>query len=198
MSSASRTNGRPALSISTIPALDLDLPATGSAWLVCPDCRCWVEVVRGLVQTHKPEGRRCDGSAQLLTFDLTAAQHAARRRQARARLATGTAPAATVRTSRAVFVESARRTARRVAAHTDQARTVASLRSAGKSSTTMAAAFEVAWERATRIPVATATAHLGAGRPVHPNHTSGHSATVLDVLDRAAKSPARHGAYAAA
>lgn len=196
MSSVSRTNGRPALPISAIPALRLEFPEAGSAWLVCPDCRHWVEALRGLVQTHKLDGRRCAGSAQLLTFDLTPAQHAARRAAARARLTPNGSPA--VRSERFAFPEAAKRTARRVAAHTDQARTVASLRPAGKSSTTMAAAFEAAWERTTRVPVATATAHLGQVRPVHPNHTAGHSATILDVLDRAAKNPARQRAYATA
>lgn len=196
MSSASRTNGRPALPISAIPALRLELPSTGSAWLVCPDCRHWVEAVRGLVQTHKLDGQRCAGSAQLLEFDLTPAQHAARRAAARARLTPNGSPS--VRSERFALPEAAKRTARRDAARADQSRTVASLRPAGKASTTMTAAFEAAWERATRIPVATATAHLGNGRPVHPNHTAGHSATVLDVLDRAAKNPARQRAYAAA
>lgn len=189
MSSASRTNGRPALPISAIPALRLDLPATGSAWLVCADCRHWVEAVRGLVQTHKPDGRRCAGSAQLLEFDLTPAQHAARRAAARARLTPNGSPS--VRSGRFVFAEAARRTARRDIARTEQSRAVASLGPTGKASTTMAAAFEAAWERTSRVPTATATAHMASPRPVHENQTDGYSGPALAELDKAAKQAAR-------
>jgi hypothetical protein len=185
MSSASRTNGRPALAISAIPALRLELPETGSAWLVCPDCRHWVETVRGLVQVHKPDGRRCAGSSQRLVFDLTPAQHAARRAAARARLAPNGSPS--VRSERFGFAESAGRTARRDAVRAEQGRMVGSLRPAGKAGTTMAAAFEAAWERTARVPVATATAYLASGRPVHANQTAGHSGASLAALDKTAK-----------
>lgn len=150
MSSTSRTNGRPALPISRIPALDLDMPATGSAWLVCPDCLCWVEAVRGLVQTHKPDGVRCTGSAQVLAFDLTAAQHAARRQAARIELGT----TATVRTGRAALPEGARHTARRTTAHVEQRRADHAVRPTRRARTTMTAAFESAWERVAQVPVA--------------------------------------------
>jgi hypothetical protein len=70
VSSKSRTNGRPPLPITSLSALDVLLPAKGNAFLVCPDCQYWVEVKRGLVQTHRPTGRRCVGSAQKVDFDL--------------------------------------------------------------------------------------------------------------------------------
>ena len=162
MSSASRTNGRPALPVSRIPALDLDMPASGSAWLVCPDCDHWVEAVRGLVQTHKPDGRRCTGSAQVLAFDLTPAQHAARRHAARIHLATPEAPAATIRSHRASFPESARRTARRETVHAEQHRAEAAMRPSHRTRTSMAAAFETAWERITQTPAASVPSTLGA------------------------------------
>jgi hypothetical protein len=153
MSSSSRTNGRPALPISSLPALDLDLPATGSAWLVCPDCRHWVEVVRGLVQTHSPDGRRCVGSAQRLDFDLTPAQHAVRRVAVRAELHARQSPAPMVRTTRAAFADGAKRGARRVAVRTEQDRAEAAARPTGKGCTAMAAAFEDAWLQIKRVPV---------------------------------------------
>lgn len=85
MSSKSRSNGRPALALSTLAPLDLDLPATGNPWLVCVDCLTWVEVIKNMAQAHKDRtGARCPGSAQLLDFDLTHTQHASRRITARA------------------------------------------------------------------------------------------------------------------
>lgn len=189
MSSASRTNGRPALPISAIPALRLDLPETGSAWLVCPDCRHWVEAVRGLVQTHKPDGSRCAGSAQLLDFDLTPAQHAARRAAARARLTPNGSPS--VRSGRFVFPEAARRTARRDSARTEQNRTVASLGATRKASTTMAAAFEAAWERVSRVPTATATTYMADSRSVGEGQIAGYSGPALADLDKATKEAAK-------
>jgi hypothetical protein len=162
MSSASRTNGRPALSISTIPALDLDLPATGSAWLVCPDCGHWVEVVRGLVQTHKPDGLRCAGSAQVLDFDLTPAQHAARRAAVRAELRSRQAPATTVRTTTATLPGSPKQAARRAAVRTVQDRAELGARPSVKARTTMAAAFDDAWLKVKRVPVAAPVHRLAA------------------------------------
>lgn len=160
MSSASRTNGRPALPISTLSALDLDLPATGSAWLVCPDCKHWVEAVRGLVATHKPDGRRCSGSAQLLDFDLTPAQHATRRTVVRAQLHTRQAPAPVVRAARAAFADGPKRAARRTAVRCEQDRAEVAARPAVKARTTMAAAFEDAWLTVKRVPVPAAVQQI--------------------------------------
>jgi hypothetical protein len=185
MSSSSRTNGRPALPVSAIPALRLELPETGSAWLVCPDCRHWVEAVRGLVQTHKPDGRRCPGSAQLLDFDLTPAQHAERRAAARARLTPNGSPRE--RSARFAFAEAARRTARRLEAHAGQNRLVASLGATAKAGTAMTTAFEAAWEKLSEVGVPTATAYISTARPVRPAQTAGHSGAALAALDRDAK-----------
>jgi hypothetical protein len=161
MSSASRTNGRPALAISTLPPLDLDLPATGSAWLVCPDCRNWVEVVRGLVTTHKPGGRRCDGSAQLLGFDLTPAQHASRRVAVRAQLHARSA-APVVRTGRAALAGTAEQATRRLVVRVDQDLAETAARPSVKARTTMTAAFEDAWLKAKRVPTPTPVHRLAA------------------------------------
>ena len=152
MSSASRTNGRPALPISKLPALNLDLPPAGSAWLVCPDCHHWVEVVRGLVQTHSPDGRRCTGSAQTLDFDLSPAQHAARRVAARAELHSGQSSAPTVRTARAAFTAAPKQAARRVAVRIEQDRAESAARPTVKVRTAMTAAFEDAWLKVKRVP----------------------------------------------
>ena len=152
MSSSSRTNGRPALAISTLPPLDLDLPAIGSAWLVCPDCNQWVEVVRGLVQAHKPAGHRCAGSAQRLVFDLTPAQHASRRVAVRAQSRPRSA-APVVRTARAVVAGGARQAARRLVARVEQDVAEAAARPSAKARTSMAAAFEDAWLRVKPVPV---------------------------------------------
>lgn len=180
MSSKSRVNSRPALAISTLPPLDLDLPATGSAWLTCPDCKNTVEVVRGLIQTHKPNGRRCDASAWRLEFDLTPAQHAARRIAAREALRPenqrylppAAAPAPLRPRRLATVLGDGRRPAtRRTAARTGQHTVERRVR------TTMAAAFETAWEKAARIPAAPAVHQIAARRaayPAHPAQVTGH------------------------
>src|SRR5579883_3442599 len=113
MSSASRTNGRPPLPLSSLHALNIALHATGSAWLVCPDCEHWCEVRRGLVQAHKPHGARCPGSAQVIDFDLTPVEHAVLSAAALERLRT------TRRTHPVypVLREGAHRAARRIATH---------------------------------------------------------------------------------
>jgi len=180
MSSKSRRNSRPALAISTLPPLDLDLPATGSAWIVCPDCTNTVEVIRGLIQTHKPDGRRCDASAWRLEFDLTPAQHAARRIAAREamrpenqRYISRTAASVPQRPVRLATVlgdgrrPAKRRTHARTGQHTVERRV----------RTTMAAAFETAWEKASRVPEAPAVHQIAARRdtfPVHPAQVTGH------------------------
>lgn len=162
MSSSSRTNGRPALAISTLPPLDLDLPAIGSAWLVCPDCNQWVEVVRGLVQAHKPAGYRCAGSAQRLVFDLTPARHAARRVAVRAELGARTTPPRTVRTARAVVAGGAKQAARRLVARVDQDVAEAAARPSAKARTSMAAAFEDAWLKVKPVPVPASVQQIAA------------------------------------
>ncbi|HEV2343475.1 MAG TPA: hypothetical protein VGS97_05225 [Actinocrinis sp.] len=177
MSSTSRVNSRPALPISTLPPLDLDLPATGSAWLTCPDCKNTVEVIRGLVQTHKPNGRRCEASHWKLEFDLTPAQHAARRIAAREvmrpenqRYLSHTTTAAPQRPRLATVLGDGRRPAtRRTNARAGQHTAERRVR------TTMAEAFEDAWEKVARIPVAPA-AQLTPGRTPHPAQTSGWAA----------------------
>lgn len=155
MSSASRTNGRPALRISTLPALHLELPESGAAWLVCPDCHSCVEVVRGLVQTHKPDGTRCAGSAQRLTFDLTPARHAARRAVAQRELETHAtrriSPARTLR-------EGAAPAARLAVTRRDRRRVEV------KARTSMVIAFEAAFEQIGRVPVAPALHQIAARR----------------------------------
>jgi hypothetical protein len=180
MSSKSRTNGRPPLPISTLPPLDLDLPATGSAWLICPDCTHLVEVIRGLVCTHKPDGRRCAGSAQKLDFDLTPAQHAARRIAAREAMRPENRrylPAAAARQTTqhprltAVIGDGRRPATRRTNARTGQHTVERHVR------TTMAAAFETAWEKAARVPEAPAVHQIADRRATcsaHPAQVTGH------------------------
>jgi hypothetical protein len=167
MSAASRTNGRPPLPLSALHALDVDLPASGSAWLVCPDCEHWCEVVRGLVQTHKPAGRRCPGSAQRIDFDLTPAQHTALFTAARQWLQ------AKNRTHpvRPLLREGQRRDIRRIATR------AAGQYAEHQARTTMAAAFEAAWENVARTPAAPAVHQIAAQRatrPAHPAQVTGH------------------------
>jgi hypothetical protein len=156
MSTASRTNGRPALALSSLPPLDLELPESGRVWLVCPDCRHWCEVPkRKTVQTHKVNGTRCPGSAQLLNFDLTPARHAARRRVVQEYRRTHAAPSA----PRARALTEGRAPAGRLAdTRTDRRRAEV------KTRTTMALAFETAWERMGRVPVAPAVHQMAARR----------------------------------
>lgn len=167
MSAATRSNGRPPLPLSSLHALDIDLPASGSAWLVCPDCLHWVEVVRGLVQAHKPAGRRCPGSAQVVDFDLTPAQHTALCTAARQWLqAKGR-----TRPARPALREGQRRAVRRIATH------AAAQHAEQRARTTMAAAFEAAWEKLARIPAAPAAHQIAARRaerPAHPAQVTGH------------------------
>ncbi|HEV2636316.1 MAG TPA: hypothetical protein VGX23_14275 [Actinocrinis sp.] len=156
MSSKSRTNGRPALPVSSLPALHLDLPAESkSAWLVCPDCRHWVEATRGLVQTHKPDGIRCDGSAQVLDVDLTPAQHATRRAAAREFQRAGIGPR---RGPVAVLPEGPRPAARHATVRSAQQRTEAEPRTA------MAEALAEAWLKFSRVPVAPPVHRIAAQR----------------------------------
>jgi hypothetical protein len=142
MSSVTRTNGRPPLAISTLNPLDVDLPESGNAWLTCLDCGLSVEVNRGLVQTHKANGYRCAGSAQVILFDLTAAQHAARRTAARhaRRDAPGAVPAYIRKPTR--------------------------VRPGplGGERTALASAFEAAWEQIARTSTAPAVHQLAAAR----------------------------------
>jgi hypothetical protein len=161
MSSSSRTNGRPALAISTLSPLDLDLPAIGSAWLVCPDCNQWVEVVRGLVQVHKPAGQRCAGSAQRLDFDLTPAQHVARRIVVRAQ-SHPRSSGPTVRTARAVVAGGAKQAARRLVARVEQDVAEAAARPSVKARTSMAAAFEDAWLKVKPVPAPASVQQIAA------------------------------------
>jgi len=154
MSSKSRTNRRPALPVSSLPALHLDLTAESkSAWLVCPDCRHWVEAIRGLVQTHKPDGERCVGSAQLLDFDLTPAQHATRRAAAREYQRAGIGPH---RGPVAVLSEGPRPAARHASVRSAQQRAET------KPRPTMAAALEDAWQKLSRVPIAPAVHQIAA------------------------------------
>ena len=167
MSSASRTNGRPPLPLSSLHALNIALPATGSAWLVCPGCEHWCEVVRGLVQTHKPNGARCPGSAQLIEFDLTAAEHAALSAAAHQRLrATGRTPPVYP-----VLREGARHATRRIATH------AADLHVQHQERTSVMNTLEDGWEAVARIPAAPAVHQIAARRAdhrVHPAQVVGH------------------------
>jgi hypothetical protein len=154
MSAKTRTNGRPILPVSALPALHLDLTNDGrSAWLVCRDCRHWVEVVRGLVQTHRPEGLRCAGSAQKVEFDLTAEQHAARRVAAREYRRAGIGPR---RGPVAVLAEGTKPANRHASVRSAQLRIEAEPRTA------MAAALEDAWLAVRRVPVAPAVHQIAA------------------------------------
>lgn len=73
-------SARPSLAISTLSPLHLDLHEGKNAWIVCPEPGCgrWVEVHRGLVQVHRIDGVRCEGSKCHVIFDLSPAQHARR------------------------------------------------------------------------------------------------------------------------
>ncbi len=167
MSVASRTNGRAPLPLSSLHALDVELPVSGSAWLVCPDCDHWVEVVRGLVQTHRSEGRRCVGSAQRVDFDLTPAQHTALCTAARQWLqARGR-----TRPARLVLREGERRDTRRIATRG------AAQYAEQRTRTAMADAFEAAWKRVGRVPAAPAVHQIAeqrAARSAHPAQVTGH------------------------
>lgn len=78
------SNGRPSIRISTLPTMSVDLGEGRHAWIKCRTCTRWVEVARGLVQVHRPNGEaRCAGSRQHIIIDLTPEQH--RRRTVAAR-----------------------------------------------------------------------------------------------------------------
>jgi hypothetical protein len=176
MSKKTRTNGRPPLPTTALHALDLYLPVvrrtsaknfgrnfiadedqsagSGNAWLVCPDCSHWVEVLRGLVQTHRPAGHRCPGSAQVVDFDLTVGQHAALCAAALQylRAKNRTHPV------RPVLREGQRRGTRRIAARAAQQYT------GHKARTETAATLETVWERFARVPFAPAPCQIAAQR----------------------------------
>jgi hypothetical protein len=167
LSAASRTNRRPALPLTSLHALDIDLPESGSAWLVCPDCRHWCEIVRGLVQTHKPNGARCPGSGQLIDFDLTPAQHTALCTAARQWLQAKNQN----RAARPILREGTRRATRRIATH------AAAQYAEQRTRTAMGEALMAAWEKAARIPAAPAVHQIAAQRatrPAHPAQVTGH------------------------
>jgi hypothetical protein len=159
MSSKTRTNGRPSLLISALNPLDLDLPTSGNAWVSCPECTHTVEVDRGLVQTHRIDGIRCQGSAQHVIFDLTAQQHATRRIAARhqALRADAAADAMTVSKARASAVLPTSRRANWVTAPAPRL-------SRGSARTTMAAAFEEAWWSISSTSAAPAVHQIAARR----------------------------------
>lgn len=70
------SNNRPSTRISTLPTMSVDLCEGRHAWIKCRDCKRWVEVQRGLVQVHRPDGKaRCAGSRQHIVIDLTPEQH---------------------------------------------------------------------------------------------------------------------------
>ena len=73
------SNNRPSILLSALPALAVDLCDGKKTSIVCRDCRRWVEVNRGLVQVHRVDGVRCEGSKQHVIFDLTPARHERRR-----------------------------------------------------------------------------------------------------------------------
>ena len=78
------SNGRPSIRISTLPTMSVDLCEGRHAWIKCRTCKRWVEIARGLVQVHRPDGKtRCAGSRQHIVIDLTPEQH--RRRTVAAR-----------------------------------------------------------------------------------------------------------------
>jgi hypothetical protein len=89
------SNNRPSILLSGLPALAVDLCEGKNTSIVCRDCKRWVEINRGLVQVHRVNGVRCDGSRQHVVFDLTPARHERRRNAAqRAALARRTQQAA--------------------------------------------------------------------------------------------------------
>jgi hypothetical protein len=70
---------RPSIRISSLNPLHLDLTEDKNVWILCADCGQWADVQHGLVRVHLAKNARCTGSKQRLIFDLTLAQHAARR-----------------------------------------------------------------------------------------------------------------------
>ena len=169
MCSKSRTNRRPPLPISSLSSLDVLLPAQGNAWVVCPDCGYWAEVKRGLVRTHYPDGARCDGSAQVIDFDLSwVEQDAAEQRAAASALLTELRTATRQQLIKAgrtqthhpgkTLPEGRRNKARRNAAQDAQHRDEQHLREA--AATTMAAE----WSGLARVPEAPAVSQIAAQR----------------------------------
>jgi hypothetical protein len=63
---------RPALALSTLSPLHIDLTQPGKALFVCPDCGRWLRPRRGLAPAHRAgdEVTRCAGSARRLSFDI--------------------------------------------------------------------------------------------------------------------------------
>lgn len=63
---------RPALALSTLSPLHIDLTQAGKALFVCPDCGRWLRPRRGLAPAHRAadEFTRCAGSARRLSFDV--------------------------------------------------------------------------------------------------------------------------------
>lgn len=86
---------RPALALSTLSPLHIDLTQPGRALFVCPDCGRWLRPRRGLAPAHRAtdEVTRCAGSARRLNFDVqpdewrAAAAAERRRRRERAKSA---------------------------------------------------------------------------------------------------------------
>ena len=110
--------------------------------------------MRGLVQTHKPNGTRCPGSAQEIDFDLTPAQHTALCTAARQWLAAK----GRMHPARPVLAEGQRRAVRRIATK------VTAQHAEQRTRTAMSLAFEAAWERMALLPAAPAAHQIAARR----------------------------------
>jgi hypothetical protein len=171
------------LPVSSLSPLDVLLPARGNAFVVCQDCRHWVEVKRGLVQTHHPGGDRCDGSAQVINFDLAwvEQQAAERRAAASAKLAELRAAArqdlrdqGSAHHPGKALREGRRAQARRIAAHGAQQHAEQQVRD------TAATAIEAGWEGLARVPEAPSVVHIAARRAGrHRGAAAGYGQTEL-------------------
>ncbi|MFI6391507.1 hypothetical protein [Nonomuraea sp. NPDC050540] len=70
-----RSNGRSILA-STLPPNDLNLHPGERLTMVCPDCRSWRVIRRGMIWPHRADDgmTRCPGSGTRLVVDLTSVE----------------------------------------------------------------------------------------------------------------------------
>lgn len=78
-----RSDNRPALLASALPACDVNARPGEPVSLVCPDCGTWRLVRQGRIFPHPGnEGRRCAASARRFALDLPLATLETRQRTA--------------------------------------------------------------------------------------------------------------------
>jgi hypothetical protein len=65
-----KSNGR-TIAISSLRTLDVFLTPGRAARILCDQCQTHVDVHRGLMAPHKPNGQRCSGSLTHVAFDVT-------------------------------------------------------------------------------------------------------------------------------